>query len=379
METKVSGEAFNQIQMDEEERKRKIAEQELSNGCWASSSRVSIYEDGEEKRKRKSEELRILGNEAQASLRLKDYGDVIKDALHSVELNPNIIKTYVILARGLKGQKEFNKAIEVLFTLQNSQKDLTDLELKVVHDLVTCLPFYRNETVKPESSVVVSGWGRVDPKIEASGFPSYENGFKGDSGGPITLEEYGMCMLVGVISQGIQCGTTVSDLAGFGTVGLNTAKLLRECYDGQVACLEYTEGCRISCQKNCRERCHTVCTSLYKYFKKPTVAAVYTAPKLNRLLEQRWTGHLVTVTVILKSIVHLHCRIESTQTSAADFVLDLPNTAHQSKSTDLYTGVILVKSALRVLRSDAQFETFWEKLCQDRKTTETPAAAPLQK
>ncbi|XP_040577459.1 tryptase [Lepeophtheirus salmonis] len=30
----------------------------------------------------------------------------------------------------------------------------------------------------------------------------------GDSGGPITLEEYGMCMLVGVISQGIQCGTT---------------------------------------------------------------------------------------------------------------------------------------------------------------------------
>ncbi|XP_040577374.1 uncharacterized protein [Lepeophtheirus salmonis] len=168
METKVSGEAFNQIQMDEEERKRKIAEQELSNGCWASSSRVSIYEDGEEKRKRKSEELRILGNEsfrskdfstakeyytsaishydqnpilfnnrAQASLRLKDYGDVIKDTLHSVELNPNIIKTYVILARGLKGQKEFNKAIEVLFTLQNSQKDLTDLELKVVHDLVS--------------------------------------------------------------------------------------------------------------------------------------------------------------------------------------------------------------------------------------------------
>ncbi|CAL8361880.1 unnamed protein product [Arctogadus glacialis] len=124
-----------------------------------------------------------------------------------------------------------------------------------------------------------------------------------------------------------------------------------------------------------------------------TVAAEYTGEKLKRLLEQRWTGHLATVTVILKSIdniVHLLRGIESTQTSAAEVrmeatgllkaitqpsflviacmthqilsLLDPPNTALQAKSTDLYTGVRLVQSALACvekLRCDTQFDTFW--------------------
>ncbi|CAL8370800.1 unnamed protein product [Boreogadus saida] len=107
------------------------------------------------------------------------------------------------------------------------------------------------------------------------------------------------------------------------------------------------------------------------------------------------TGHLatVTVTVILKSIdniVHLLRGIESTQTSAAEVrmeatgllkaitqpsfldiacmthqilsLLDPPNTALQAKSTDLYTGVRLVQSALACvekLRCDTQLDTFW--------------------
>lgn len=40
---------------------------------------------------------------------------------------------------------------------------------------------------------------------------------------------------------------------------------------------------------------------LYKFIKKPTVAVHYKGDTLKRLLEQRWTGHLATVTVVLKS------------------------------------------------------------------------------
>ncbi|CAJ1078316.1 uncharacterized protein LOC128440739 [Xyrichtys novacula] len=120
-----------------------------------------------------------------------------------------------------------------------------------------------------------------------------------------------------------------------------------------------------------------VCNSLYKFFRKPTVAAVYTGEKLKRLLEQWWTGHLATVKVIMNScddIVHLLQEIEGIPTIGADVrieatrllkaitepsfpfiacmthqklgLLDPPNTALQAKSTDLYTGVRLVQSAL---------------------------------
>ena len=50
-------------------------------------------------------------------------------------------------------------------------------------------------------------------------------------------------------------------------------------------------------------------------------------------------------------------------------LLDPPNTALQAKSTDLYTGVRLVQSALvcvEKLRCDTQFDTFWEKFSKDR-------------
>lgn len=44
-----------------------------------------------------------------------------------------------------------------------------------------------------------------------------------------------------------------------------------------------------------------VCDALYKFCKKPTTAAHCKSVHLKRLLEQRWTGHLTTVSVILKS------------------------------------------------------------------------------
>lgn len=43
-----------------------------------------------------------------------------------------------------------------------------------------------------------------------------------------------------------------------------------------------------------------MCNALYKFCKKPTVAVHYKGVHLKRLLEQRWTGHLATVSVILK-------------------------------------------------------------------------------
>ncbi|KAK0146221.1 Zinc finger MYM-type protein 1 [Merluccius polli] len=188
-------------------------------------------------------------------------------------------------------------------------------------------------------------------------------------------------------------------LAQLRDIGLNTAKVLSQCYDGASVMSGVHGGMQKIMQEELQrevpyvhcfnhqlhlvvvhamssdftlENFFSVCNSLYKYFKKPTVAAVYTGEKLKRLLEQRWTGHLATVTVILKSfgnIVHLLRGIDSTQTSAAEVrmeatgllkaitqpsflfiacmthqilsLLDPPNTALQAKSTDLYTGVRL--------------------------------------
>ena len=45
-----------------------------------------------------------------------------------------------------------------------------------------------------------------------------------------------------------------------------------------------------------------VCGMLYNFFRKPTVAVYYKGNTLKRLLDQRWTGHLATVSVILKNM-----------------------------------------------------------------------------
>ena len=48
-----------------------------------------------------------------------------------------------------------------------------------------------------------------------------------------------------------------------------------------------------------------VCGSLYNFFRKPTVSLHYNGEKLKHLLEQRWTGHLATVTAALNSFQHI--------------------------------------------------------------------------
>ncbi|KAL1272019.1 hypothetical protein QQF64_031035 [Cirrhinus molitorella] len=57
-----------------------------------------------------------------------------------------------------------------------------------------------------------------------------------------------------------------------------------------------------------------VCNALYKYCKKPTITVHYKGERLKRLLEQRWTGHLATVSVLLnnyKEITSLLTEIDS--------------------------------------------------------------------
>ena len=44
-----------------------------------------------------------------------------------------------------------------------------------------------------------------------------------------------------------------------------------------------------------------LCGSLYIFFRKPTVALHCNGEKMKCLLEQRWTGHLATVTAALNS------------------------------------------------------------------------------
>ncbi|KAJ4949032.1 hypothetical protein JOQ06_020551 [Pogonophryne albipinna] len=184
-------------------------------------------------------------------------------------------------------------------------------------------------------------------------------------------------------------------------IGLCTDKVLSQCYDGA----NVMSGVHGGMQKILQEELKR------EFFRKPTVAAVYTGEKLKRLLDQRWTGHLATVIMkSLEHIVHLLREIEDNQTSAAEVriestgilkaitqpsfqfiacmmyqilsLLDPPNTALQAKSTDLYTGVRLVQSALvcvEELRCDSQFDTLWEKFTKDRETIEPLAAAPPKK
>lgn len=44
-----------------------------------------------------------------------------------------------------------------------------------------------------------------------------------------------------------------------------------------------------------------VCNMLYNFIRKPTLAILYKGETLKRLLDQRWTGHLATVKVVVKS------------------------------------------------------------------------------
>ncbi|KAL0968294.1 hypothetical protein UPYG_G00264930 [Umbra pygmaea] len=133
-----------------------------------------------------------------------------------------------------------------------------------------------------------------------------------------------------------------------------------------------------------------VCDSIYKFCRKPTVAMHYKGAHLKRLLAQRWTGHLATVSVILKSFNDIksiltnadtvlnygaETRMEATgllrETSEPSFMflanlthrvlslLDPPNKLLQREDTDMLTGLSVVASAtacVKKLRCDEEFK-----------------------
>lgn len=64
-----------------------------------------------------------------------------------------------------------------------------------------------------------------------------------------------------------------------------------------------------------------VCNMLYNFIRKPTVAILYKGDTLKRLLDQRWTGHLATVKVVVKSfhdISTLLTEVENTRDLGAE-------------------------------------------------------------
>ncbi|KAJ3609671.1 hypothetical protein NHX12_024187 [Muraenolepis orangiensis] len=144
-----------------------------------------------------------------------------------------------------------------------------------------------------------------------------------------------------------------------------------------------------------------ICNVLYKFTRKPTVAAHYQGNTLKRLLEQRWTGHLATVQIILKSfqdIVELLRHVENSASFPADLrmeaagllsrilkpsfkfhtqiickilsLLEPANRMMLSEEMDLQTAVQLVNTAkecVEALRTEKVFTEMWSECAQERE------------
>ncbi|KAK0144461.1 Zinc finger MYM-type protein 1 [Merluccius polli] len=189
-------------------------------------------------------------------------------------------------------------------------------------------------------------------------------------------------------------------------VGLSTSKILSQVYDGASVMSGKHGGVQKILQDmlareipyvHCfNHQLHLVVINamssegaIEDFFGKPTVAVHYKGDTLKRLLEQRWTGHLATVTVVLKSfddIFSLLSEIDSNRAFGTDLrieaagliravsepsfefigrfvqkilqLLDAPNKMLQSEQMDLLSGMWLVKSAsecVAQLRSESEF------------------------
>ena len=61
----------------------------------------------------------------------------------------------------------------------------------------------------------------------------------------------------------------------------------------------------------------TMCNMLYKFCRKLTVSLLYKGQTLKRLLDQRWTGHLGMVCVILRSFDDLATLLREVNSTTA--------------------------------------------------------------
>ncbi|XP_045075725.1 uncharacterized protein LOC123489869 [Coregonus clupeaformis] len=147
-----------------------------------------------------------------------------------------------------------------------------------------------------------------------------------------------------------------------------------------------------------------VCNMLYNFIRKPTVAILYKGDTLKRLLNQRWTGHLATVKVVVKSfhdISTLLTEVENTRGLGAEvrveatgllraitqrsflFIAHLvmkllslfepPNRLLQAEDMDLFTAVTLVNSAsdcVKTMRAENEFSALWDLCAPPASATE---------
>ncbi len=117
--------------------------------------------------------------------------------------------------------------------------------------------------------------------------------------------------------------------------GLSTEKILSQCYNGvkvmsgkrgdvqqilqekteqevpYVLCFNHQLNLVVihaMLFKNTLQSFFDVCDMLHGFLKKPTVAAAYTGQHLQRLLDQRWTCHLGTMSVIVDTYDAVPCR-----------------------------------------------------------------------
>ncbi len=154
-----------------------------------------------------------------------------------------------------------------------------------------------------------------------------------------------------------------------------------------------------------------VCNMLYNFIRKPTVTVLYKGETLKRLLDQRWTGHLATVKVVVKSfhdIFTLLTEVENTGGLGAEvrvgatgllraitqrsflFIAHLimkllslfepPNRLLQAEDMDVFTAVTLVNSAsdcMKKLCTENEFSALWDLCASSATATEAvPVTGP---
>lgn len=135
-------------------------------------------------------------------------------------------------------------------------------------------------------------------------------------------------LIISTADKGDAQTLTDTVVAELNKVGLDTSKTISQVFDGAALMsgkhggvqklLQKELGCAIPYVHCLNHQLHLVvvhamsaetalmdffhvCNALYKFCKNPTVAVHYKGVHLKRLLEQRWTGHLATVSVIIKS------------------------------------------------------------------------------
>lgn len=96
-------------------------------------------------------------------------------------------------------------------------------------------------------------------------------------------------------------------------------------------------------------RVFDICNGLYNFTRRPVIAQHYDGERLKRLLDQRWTGHLATVTTVRRCYQELLDLLEAVATyskSPGDDVVEAIGYSHQMKSLRFIISLATVENIL---------------------------------